>query len=300
MSALSTQRFFIHYVPQGDFDRGIFVPFASLDEAERQATWELMHGADPEIFAGIFQARQPQMPKAGWLRIQMDGPPEELAPHLDPQKRKPVHDLQSLLKQAKILAPRIEEENKRAQEEFYLQIRDQIRAGLDQENSVPGNAYTWCTGGTATATPAALSASTAKTVLLILAAAANQPSIAEFGVSFDGVTASAVPALVELTTGTAGGAGTPRTTLAAGHQIRGWPAQTSQTTAGDTYSGEPTTELVAKKWYVSPNGGLFVVQSPLGREPTGLVTAATDGHTWGVRVTASATVNCHAYIEFEE
>lgn len=295
--------YFLHYAPTGHFSDGIFAPYETVAEAERQATWEMWHGAEPEDFVGIFEAEHKPGPRRGWTYAEGGGAilEDTQSPHLDPERRKKIHTTKQLVAVAKKLAPIMYEEEHRAIEEHLLAIDQDIRRGLGPfEGSIPGNAYTWNTGGTATAVPAALTGATAKTVVLLVMAAANQASIVEISVSFDGVTAANVPALVELISGTAGGAGTPRSALVAGKQIRGWPAQTSQTTAADTYSAEPTTELVAKKWLVTPNGGLFVLQNPLGREPTGIVTAATDAKTWGLRVTAPVAVNCHAYMEFEE
>lgn len=290
---------FLHLAPTGHFDQGIFVPFATVEEAERQATWEMMHDADPDDYLGVFESEYAVGPRRGWV---WNGSPEVgSSPHLDSEQRRKVHTKAQLVKVARSLRDPLYEEYHRAQEEFLLEQAKLIRSGLGEfKGTIPGNAYTWETGGTATAVPAALTAATAKTVVLLLMAASNQASISEIGVSFDGVTASAVPVLVELISGTAGGAGTPRAALAAGKQMRGWPAQVSQTTCGDTYSAEPTTELVNKKWYITPNGGTQTIQSPLGREPTGVVTAATDAKTWGLRLTAPAAVNAHAYIEFEE
>jgi hypothetical protein len=298
--------FFLHYAPSGHFEDGIYLPFTTAEEALRQATWELWHtseeGADADMFAGIFEAEYAVGPRRGWVYDKSGLIVQETqSPHLDPDQRKKVHTPSAIGKLAKKMARTMYEEEIQAHEDHILEMSQQIRRGLGEfKATVPGNAYTWCTGGTATAVPAALTAATAKTVLLIVAAATNQPSIAELSVSFDGVTAANVPALVELITGTAAGAGTPRAALAAGKQIRGWPGQTSQTTGADTYSAEPTAELVNKKWYVSPNGGLLVIQNPLGREQTGIVTAATDAKTWGLRVTAPNAVNCHAYMEIEE
>lgn len=290
---------FLHLAPTGSFEDGVYIPFETVAEAERQAAWEWMHGGDPDAWQGVFEADYAVGPPRGW--VYGGDPALRSSPHLDPGQRSRVHTKAQLAKAVKDVAPRLYEEYHRGQEDFHVAQARQVKRGLgDFKASIPGNAYTWNTGGTATATPAALTAATAKTVLLIVMASSNQASIAEIGVTFDGVTASNVPALVELISGTAGGAGTPRTTLAAGKQIRGWPAQTSQTTCGDTYSAEPTTELVNKKWFVTPNGGLLVIQNPLGREPTGVVTSATDAKTWGLRVTAPNAVNCHAYIEFEE
>jgi hypothetical protein len=130
--------------------------------------------------------------------------------------------------------------------------------------------------------------------VLITAGTTTPPSITEIGISFDGVTASAVPVLVELVSGTGGTAGT--STAQTPKQLRGWPAQVSISSGTQTYTVEPGTQLVNRKWLVSPN----VIQFPLGREPSGIVTAATDAKTWSIRATAPSIVNAHAYIEFEE
>lgn len=291
------ETFFLHRAPQTHYERGIFAPYSSQEEAERQVAWELHHGADPDMFEGIFKSVLEE-PKFGWTQEQMLS---HVSPHLVEDNREKVSTKSALLKAGKALIPKLLEEEDRAFEAYLKGIHEAISRGdPGVKNAVPGNAYSWCTGGTATATPAALSAATAKTVVYTVAASSNQHSISEIGVSFDGVTASAVPVLVELISSTTGTAGTPRAALAAGKQLRGWPAQTSQTTAADTYSAEPGTQLVNRKWLVTPNGGLFVVQFPLGREPTGLVTATTDGKAWGLRLTAPATVNAHAYMEWEE
>ena len=288
--------YFLHYVAHGGFADGVYMPFNTKEEAERQAAWEIHHGADPEVFEGVFAAEYKPGPKFGWKLDEVDE-----SPHHDPNNREKIHTNKQLIKAA---VPHIDvmlDEMRKAEEDRLLDMHKQIEEGrTDYTNAVPGNAYSWCTGGTATATPAALSAATAKTVCYIVTSTICQPALVEFSVSFDGVTASAVPVLVELISSTTGTAGTPRATLAAGKQERGWPAQTSQTTAGDTYSAEPGTQLVNRKWYLTPNGGLMVIQLPLGREATGIVTATTDGKAWGLRCTAPATVNCHSYAHWEE
>jgi hypothetical protein len=294
------EKYFLHYAAHGDFEQGIFMPFDTQVDAERQAASDLLNGCDPDFIEQIFTAPY-DPPKFGWKRSDLAfKPEEELNPHLVEKNRKRTATAKQIQQRAKKHQDDMLNEMVKAQGDYLLEMNQAIKEGSFFKNSVPGNAYTWCTGGTATATPAALSAATAKTVVLILAASVNQPAITEIGVSFDGVTSSAVPVLVELVSGTAGTAGTPRAALAAGKQLRGWPASTSQTTAADTYSGEPGTQLVNRKWFVPPNGGLFVEQYPLGREPTGIITSATDAKTWSIRLTAPATVNAHAYIEFEE
>jgi hypothetical protein len=288
--------YFLHYAAHSHYEQGIFAPYATLEEAERQAAWDIHHGCDPAFIEGIFEAEYTPR-KFAWTELEAAVVEE---PHLDPKRRKKRRTRSQLAKATPKLVRKILAEQAQQEEERLLALHKAIEDGSAFTNAVPGNAYAWATGGTATAGPAALSAATAKTLVLILSAATNQPCIVEIGISFDGVTASAVPVLVELVSGTAGTAGTPRATLAAGKQLRGWPTSVSGTTCGDTYAAEPTTQLVNKKWLVTPNGGQFVLQSPLGREPTGIITAATDAKTWSLRATAPAIVNAHAYIEYEE
>lgn len=114
---------------------------------------------------------------------------------------------------------------------------------------------------------------------------------------FDGVTASAVPVTVELCSSTQGAAGT--STAFTPLQCRGWPPAAAVSTAGVNYTAEPTTLVVVKHWYVSPTSGMLV-QMPLGREVAGLITAATGGKGWALRLTAPAAVNYKCYYEIEE
>ena len=164
---------------------------------------------------------------------------------------------------------------------------------------VPGNAYTVTTGTAAIA----LTGTTAKTVMYLNAAAANQPSMTEFSISFDGVTESNVPALIELVFGTKASNSTPGTgsTTFTPLQIRGWPTQASAQAAANNCSSEPTVLTAVKQWLLTPNGGLLVIQSPMGREPTAVASGtAVSGNQIGVRVTAPANVNVRGYIEYEE
>lgn len=166
--------------------------------------------------------------------------------------------------------------------------------------AVPGNAYVAQTGSTITppASPAAVATSTvAKTVLALLVGTVNQPSIVEFGISSDGATGTLLVELGYLTAATAG-TGTAGTAM----QVRGWPVQVSAHTHLYNYSAEPTAyATIARQWILPMPFTPFVVQFPLGREPTGIVTAATAGKTIGVRVTASTgTPNVRASFEYEE
>lgn len=168
----------------------------------------------------------------------------------------------------------------------------------DIQASVPSQAFVVNTGGSAIA----LAAATAKTLMYVNTAAASDMSVTEICVGFDGVTASAVPALVETVYGTAASNSTPGTgsTTFTPLQGRGWPPMAAAATAANTCTSEPTVLVSHRQYLLSPNGGLLVMQFPLGREPTGLITAATSGKQIGIRVTAPAIVNARGYLEFEE
>lgn len=147
-----------------------------------------------------------------------------------------------------------------------------------------------------TATPFALTAG-AKTALMAIAPAGHGLAITAFGVSFDGVTATAVPALVEIVTSTQGTAGTsgvaPTIT-----QIRGRTTSGSAPTGGSNYTVEPTTLVRVEPYYVSQFMGSLVVQNPLGRE----VECDSSGGTikgLGIRVNVSANVNGVFWVEVE-
>ena len=140
----------------------------------------------------------------------------------------------------------------------------------------------------------------AKTLInLIAPASAAPPTLVEFGVSFDGVTASAVPVLVELCTSTQATAGTPGT-VGTINQIRGFPAVTAGSTVSGQYTAEPTALNAVKQWYVPAFMGLFTIQFPLGREPMLLGTTSTIMKGLALRVSAPAAVNVRGYIEWDE
>lgn len=139
----------------------------------------------------------------------------------------------------------------------------------------------------------ALAAATAETMLMVINAANSVHRIIQWSVAFDGVTATAVPVLVELVSSTQAGAGT--SSSAAIVQTRGL-TRTVQASAQRQYTSEPTTLTVLEEYWVRADGGLFMIQYPLGREVEQGVTL--DG--LGIRATAPATVNGRASIEFEE
>ena len=138
----------------------------------------------------------------------------------------------------------------------------------------------------------------AKTALMVIAPANSGLVVVEMGISFDGVTSSAVPAVVELVSSTQATAGTPTGTVTV-TQIRGRVTGGEAPTAGGRYSAEPTLLVRHRVWYVPQYMGLLVVQFPLGREPETDDSGGTI-RAYGIRVNVSANVNCLAYMETEK
>lgn len=148
-----------------------------------------------------------------------------------------------------------------------------------------------------TAAPVRVATGTAIKTLLQVTAPAVPITIISWSISFDGVTASAVPVPVELieTTTIAGGSPTAVTPTLFNQSGAG---VASGATAGFAPSSEgsvvATTRLLD---YVdlTPNGGVFVHDFPLGREPVVLASRVIR-----VRTTSAATVNAVARITWSE
>lgn len=89
--------------------------------------------------------------------------------------------------------------------------------------------------------------------------------LTEFSISFNGVSATQAPILVKLRQITATGTGTACTEVAVQRSGKTAP----QCQAKHTLTVEPTmvATVALGQWYVHPQGGLLVVQYPLGREP---------------------------------
>lgn len=140
----------------------------------------------------------------------------------------------------------------------------------------------------------ALAAATAETVIALIGATQVKPKIIEFGVSFDGISATAEPVLVRMIRTTADdGTSTAATEVQFGDP----DGPTPNCAAKHSYSAEPTKAAQPMAvWHVHPQAGL-VIQYPLGREP-GLDNTTSNGIA--IEVTAPAVVNCSAYIVWEE
>jgi len=135
------------------------------------------------------------------------------------------------------------------------------------------------------------------TFINVIAPSGHGLTLVEFDIAFDGVTASAVPCFVELCQSTQATAGTAGLSTAP-VQIRGRATSGQAPTAGYNYTAEPTALTVVKSWYVSPNGGVLVYQSALGRE----VECDSSGGTIkaiALRITPTAAVNVTGNMEVE-
>lgn len=139
----------------------------------------------------------------------------------------------------------------------------------------------------------ALSAATARTVLAVIAPAQFGVNLTRYEISFDGVTASAIPVLVEICSSTFATNSTPGTnnTTATVNQTAG-----RTITAGFTgfyaSTAEPTVLTPIDSYTITPNGGT-IVRDYNGLQPDSAVSAG-----FVIRLTAPAAVNARATMFF--
>jgi|SRR6478735_1577274 len=147
----------------------------------------------------------------------------------------------------------------------------------------------------ATGAAVALTGGAAKTVLFVVAPAQFGVDLKKWRVAFDGVTATAVPALVEvcaLSAATNSTAGTNNTSATV-TQVYG-RAITAGFTAGYNSTSEPTVLTVIDTVLMTPNGGVIVYDYPLGDTPDNDVSKG-----FAIRINAPAAVNARAALWFE-
>ena len=135
----------------------------------------------------------------------------------------------------------------------------------------------------------------AKTFMMAIAPAGHGLALTEIAVSTDGVTSSAVPALLEIVTSTQATAGTSGVTPTI-TQIRGRTTSGSAPTGGGNYTAEPTALVSVARFYVPQYNGMLIVQKPLEREwecdsSGGTIKAI------GLRINVSAAVNVVGHLE---
>ncbi len=147
------------------------------------------------------------------------------------------------------------------------------------------------TAHTAEGSAIGLVAATTKTVIQITSVT-RPVKVTEWSISFDGATPADEPVLVEVlrqtTAGTGGTSVTPRKRVDY--------VSTATTTAKTGPSAEPTAGDVLETYYLTPNGGLLVIQYPEGGE----IVVPASGRL-AIRATApSNAVNAAAWVGWEE
>lgn len=147
-----------------------------------------------------------------------------------------------------------------------------------------------------TLAPVALVAATAKSVLTVIAPAQFGVDLTKIRLGFDGVTASAIPVLVELCDNTLA----TNSTVGTNNTTAGTPTQNYGRTITAGFTGfyastaEPTVLTAFDRWTLTPNGGLVIYDWPLGSTHD---TAVSAGIT--TRLTAPAAVNANETNWFE-
>lgn len=141
-----------------------------------------------------------------------------------------------------------------------------------------------------TSTTVALVAATAKTVLCVLGSAQDTISLKRVRVSFNSVTATDAPAIVEVGIITALGSYSGTTPV----QIVG-STLASSCTSGYNATAEPTYNRIFETTYVPVNNGLYDWYYSLGEEPS-----CDPGQGFGLRVTAPQNQNCFASLYYSE
>lgn len=145
----------------------------------------------------------------------------------------------------------------------------------------------------------ALSGATARTVIATKNAANHRYKVVGFQVSFDGTSGTAEPVVVELLHINSTGVDGTSSALTGIKRDTSLP-ESVQTTGRHSYTVEPTTVVVIKRWEVHPQGGYEWV-APFGQEyQFGGSAANADSGNCGIRCTAPAAVNVVASILIEE
>jgi hypothetical protein len=149
-----------------------------------------------------------------------------------------------------------------------------------------------------TSAAVALSAATVKTALFVLAPAQFGMDLRSVAVSFDGVTTTDKPVLIEVTSLTGATNSTPGTANTNENanidQLYG-RAVVAGFVAGSACTSEPTVQSCVKQWLLTPNGGTFDYDWPLGET---LDSDVSKG--FAVRLTApTSAVNARCWMRFE-
>ena len=143
----------------------------------------------------------------------------------------------------------------------------------------------------------ALSAATVRTVVGIRNVSNHRAAVTGWGIYFDGTSSTAEPIVVDIYCASSNGTSTSIT--AANCKVNQGDPETIQTTAYEAFtSTEPTTAKVLKSVEVHPQSG-YEWTAPYGQEYH-CGGASSDAQRIYIRATAPASVNCKAYISWEE
>jgi hypothetical protein len=136
----------------------------------------------------------------------------------------------------------------------------------------------------------AVAAAASETVLQAVASISQGLEVVRWSISFNGTSPTAAPVRVELMRFTSAGS----STLYTPKKID--PASDPPLATGRTaFTAEPTSDDVLETYYVTPNGGLLVMQYGYDERPN----VAVNGRI-GLRVLANDAVNVNAYLVFGE
>ena len=139
----------------------------------------------------------------------------------------------------------------------------------------------------------ALSSATTQTIVQVKSPSDAAGQIIEWGVSFDGVDSADTPCVVQLayqgSQMTSANSIIPDAWAGQGAQASRWSAYF------DSGITAPSELTVIETHFITPIGGLFNKQYPLGREPN-----VEGGDFFGIQVRASDAVNCVGFIIVDE
>lgn len=143
----------------------------------------------------------------------------------------------------------------------------------------------------------ALTPGAPKTVVMITPGSAVALRLVEWAIGFDGTTAANVPVLVELLEWN--GATLGNKTNATPQQTYGESTATTLASGFVNFTTESTVLTSIKEYLITPNGGLVIMQAPLGRELT-ITTSLGAIKGFLLRCTAQQAVNVRGYMEYSE
>lgn len=135
-------------------------------------------------------------------------------------------------------------------------------------------------------------------VMEVLGSANVRAELVEFGVSFNGTSATQAPILVRLRQITATGTGTACTEVSADRSAKTSPG----CQAKHTLTVEPTmvASVALGSWYVHPQGGNLVIQYPLGSRPIICDGSGSQGIALELTSASGVTPQCSAYVTWSE